>query len=46
MDDRGLKYTSVTEVTGMLEDKSYYTEESRIRGNAVHAASGAHFQGL
>ncbi len=46
MDSRGLKYPSVTKVTGMLEDKSYYTDESRIRGNAVHAASAAHFQGL
>ena len=46
MDSRGLKYPSVTEVISPYINKDWFTDESRDRGSAVHAAISAHLQGL
>ena len=45
MDNRGL-YPSVTEILSPYIDKDWFTDESRDRGTAVHAAISAHLQGV
>lgn len=45
MDNRGL-YPSVTEILSPYIAKDWFTDESRDRGTAVHAAISAHLQGV